>query len=1243
MSGHEDADATARRYRAPFSSNHPIPTVQRYKKEKQEKEATYGGVEEEQEASRTQRARDAYDRYKHGDEAQRDDEGPYKSENKNLQATATPDGEGDKEITTLDQSKEQPIEEAAKDTSEADISQDPKEQRKQMKKRKGDAAREVTDPVTHLPVRIHDFTERDLKNTPENEPNPGLRSRTGTEQMENPEDDPQIKADDAFQRDAHSAMDVVFPPPNFEEVKKQLSRVFEQAIIAGIGTLSIFAIGISLLGHFSGFDKSGTYISILTVIGGLVSAITVWVLHQWAKNKINDVWENETWESERQAGKRIAAKNQIAESTHWLNSFLASVWPLINPDLFVAIQDQLEDVMQASLPKMVRMVSVEDLGQGSESLRILGIKWLPSGAAAQSVGEDGSIQKKKKSNGESDRKVPGEGEVEQNSDQEKKKSSDGGGDGQPDHDEGQENIAEGMEAEEGEFINLEVALSYRARGAGKGLRSRAKNAHLYMAFYLIGGVKFPVWVEMHGFVGVLRLRMQLTPDPPFVSLCTLTFLGQPKVDLSCVPLSKHALNIMDLPLISNFVQSAVDAGLSTLVAPRNMTLDLKDMLVGDDFKKDTTARGVLMVTVKRGFDFKEGDSGIGPLKSGSSDPYVSVGWAKFSKPVWSTRVLMGEMEPYWQETAFILVTPEELNVDERLRLQLWDSDRTSADDDLGRIELDLKHIMRNENSNGKLWDRQDGFRSIKKAESMPGQIEWSVGYFSKLRMQESQLASQTKEPGVKNMEDLRKLVEQESERKLREAKKDETEEIEQQKAQDLKEREDELITHAPPPDGYPTGILSIQIHNITGLELQAINKREQSKKDNNSEVDEEGDDLPSAYCTIILNHQKIYKTRTKPKNSKPFFNAGCERLVRDWRNTEIHLSIRDARVHENDALLGIVHLPLSKLFEKRSQFSEFFPLSGGVGYGKVRVSMVFRAVKLQAPRELLGWDFGTVEIQPSVHAGEGLPQDLHDKRIKLHTNIGKAKLTALGDGTWSSSPKSSSSSSSPRTLKLAVRRRYSSPLILEFRDSSLLRDSTLAFAVLWLKDLPDNDTVTLTLPVWKGDLARASQNTLSDCGQRHGSIVVSLTFWSGLSGYHARFAGKDGNMADVMEVLDCAADVASDDNALNFTDDDAGTSSSSSSSSDSSSSDDDEDTPTGSEKSTNDNSNDDGSRGIIDSVRDYKHNAKQLHRKNRGLMQWKGPRTAAWLKGKAKRTEKGLAGLFSHHDGGREAGIETEV
>lgn len=50
----------------------------------------------------------------------------------------------------------------------------------------------------------------------------------------------------------------------------------------------------------------------------------------------------------------------------------------------------------------------------------------------------------------------------------------------------------------------------------------------------------------------------------------------------------------------------------------------------------------------------------------------SVGWAKFGKPVWSTRVIIDEMEPVWDETAFVLVGVNELNAEERLRVQLWE-------------------------------------------------------------------------------------------------------------------------------------------------------------------------------------------------------------------------------------------------------------------------------------------------------------------------------------------------------------------------------------------------------------------------------------------------------------------------------------------------------------------------------------------------------------------------------------------
>ena len=886
------------------------------------------------------------------------------------------------------------------------------------------------------------------------------------------------------------------------------------------------------------------------------------------------------------------------------------------------------------------MVSVEDIGQGSESVRILGIKWLPTGAASKTVGADGKLQKTNSNDKQkSDRSVPGQGQID-----------DGGGDDENDQsqdtkqgkeqrkqsEQENQNISEGMEAEEGEFVNMEIAFAYRARSDGKGIAKRAKNAHLYLGFYLPANIKVPVWVELSGVVGVMRLRLQLTPDPPFFSLCTLTFMGQPKVDMSCVPLVKKGLNIMDVPVISNFVQSAVDAAMAEYVAPKSLTLDLKEMLMGDDFKKDTAARGVLVVRVKHAFDFKEGDSGFGPIKSGSADAYVTAGWAKFGKPVWSTRVIQSDMQPAWDETGYILVTPDELNVRERLRVQLWDSDRMTADDDLGRIEVDIRELMKDERSNGKMWDREDGFRSLKAGEGMPGKLSWSVGYFSKTRILEEQVRAQKEEPEIKSIEALKRKVNEESERKLREMNKDATSELEQQKEQDLKEHEDRIIIATPPPKDYPSGVLSIVIHQITGLELEKINKNQQSKDENASDEEEEGEDLPSAYCTIILNHQKVFKTRTKPKNAKPFFNAGCERFIRDSNTAEIMISVRDARVHEDDALLGIVVLPLKDLFKHRSQIMDIFPLSGGVGFGKCRISMVFRSVQLQVPRQFLGWDYGTVEIKEEIKVLSGEDQ-VHGLRLKARTSLGRGKWNAGDDrGIWKAKR--------GKPVCLAVKKRYATPLVFDFRSSSVLKDSTPAFSVFWLKEIADDEETTIKLPIWKGDLQRAETNVLESYGDQVGEMELTLKFWRGLSGYHSPLADKDQNIADVMEVLDCAEDNDENLDTEGAVDDDYREDTSSSSSSD------DDDDPDGLErrkdlfksnkKEGSDLSND-GQRGVVDSIRDYKTHRKQLHRRNRGLMQWKGPRTVQWMANKVEKGGKRVGGLFSHHE--RDTEIETEV
>lgn len=716
-----------------------------------------------------------------------------------------------------------------------------------------------------------------------------------------------------------------------------------------------------------------------------------------------------------------------------------------------------------------------------------------------------------------------------------------------------------------------------------------------------------------------------------------------------------------------------------------MTLNIQDMIAGDDFKKDTRTRGVIVARIKRAFDFKEGDPAVPMIREGSADPYVSIGWAKFVKPLWSTRVILSEMEPHWEETAYILVTPDELNVDERLRVQLWDSDRFTADDDLGRIEMDLKELIRNPETRGKMSDRVDGFKALHAGEGLPGKLEWSVGYFPKTRITEEQLKKQKHAPEIRSKQALDEMVETAASRKLREAKKDESREIEQLKLQQYKEVEDAMIISAPPLHDRPSGILSIQIHEATGLEVRAQHNASRYNDDPEpSGFEEQGDELPSTYCNIILNHQKIYRTRVKPKNAKPFFNAGTERFVRDWRTAEVYIVIRDARVHEDDPVMGIVRLPLIDVMKRRCQINNTYPLYGGVGYGRIRVSMIFRSVDSQLPKSMLGWEWGTLVLNPRITSGPDFPSDLQHRRLKIQTTVNAAHMRAHKDEhAWASRHNNG--------IHLGVRRRYSSVLVIQFRKEARFVDKTAAFAVLWLCDVSDNEEVALSLPVWKGDLKRATTCYLDSYGDKVGTINVKLKFCRGLSRYHKKLAKHDKHLSDVMEVVETArfqtsSNEQNDPGALKgaskkvtdttgqcqgssspHAEGDSSTNESEDSSSSSSSSSSDteaEDTPSrrkrlkqklshphrshrGSNASSSNFSTGtadeekDGKRNVWDSYQEYREHSKQINRRHRGVMQYKSARTMWWMKHKVEHLQDRISGVFEHHERG--TGIESEA
>ena len=91
-----------------------------------------------------------------------------------------------------------------------------------------------------------------------------------------------------------------------------------------------------------------------------------------------------------------------------------------------------------------------------------------------------------------------------------------------------------------------------------------------------------IWIQVEGLVVTARLRIQMVPQMPYIRNMTFTLMGVPKVEISAIPMSKALPNVLDLPLISGFVQSSIAAAANEYVAPKSMTLNMARELLPYD-------------------------------------------------------------------------------------------------------------------------------------------------------------------------------------------------------------------------------------------------------------------------------------------------------------------------------------------------------------------------------------------------------------------------------------------------------------------------------------------------------------------------------------------------------------------------------------------------------------------------------------------------------------------------------------
>ncbi|KAF7717984.1 Uncharacterized protein PECH_004687 [Penicillium ucsense] len=829
-------------------------------------------------------------------------------------------------------------------------------------------------------------------------------------------------------------------------------------------------VGIALAIIFLGRVFGGSLLGLVPLAFCVTSGVWLWV------QEVIKSGRQMEWKSEELRG-QMATANLLPESVEWMNSFMSVIWGLIPPDMFTPMADTIEDIMQASAPGVVENVRIAEIDQGSNPLRILSMRALP----------DNHVN-----------------HLKENSHLENIKNKD---------------PQEAAAVEEGgSYYNMEASFAYHAQPSSESTSSKARNMHMNLVFYLgirgLFGVPFPVFVELTELVGTVRLRFQLMPEAPFMKEVTFSLVGIPHVRAGCMPMLKRGVNILNLPLISKFVNYAISTACAMFAAPKSMTLDLSMLLKGDDIQKDTQAIGVMWVRIHRAVGLSKQDRR--GSEGGGSDPYINLSFSKYGKPMYCTRVITDDLNPIWEETAALLVTPELIKANENLSVELWDSDRHTADDICGKVELPIREMLQHP---GQMYPQVSDLQGLEDGTDMPGELHWEVGYFGKPKLRPELRTDGRKKDLPENLQGNPTFEDDKG---------------------TITNDEEDAVAHTPPDPLWPSGILSVIVHQIVNLELNNVNGSDGNRKGKEFEpakpygenTEEEGKQLPTSYCKIQLNDELIYKTRAKAVSSKPIFNAGTERFVRDWRSAVVTVTVRDQRYREHDPVLGVVPIKLSDVLKTSSQVTRWYPLDGGIGFGRIRISVLLRHVETKLPPNMLGWDVGTFEFSGERIVAKGYG---HHGKIKLRTSgstgkvgrrvatlEGKDLIFDISDQTYRDG------------LRLPVKHRYRSPVVFEFHNQS--KRGAAAYAVLWLQHLIDNEELDIDIPIWTTkNGSRLTQNYVTEENYKSkmnpgledltevGRLQFRCMFSPGTDESHERFV-TDNDSRETFEAWEtCAA------------------------------------------------------------------------------------------------------------------------
>ena len=228
------------------------------------------------------------------------------------------------------------------------------------------------------------------------------------------------------------------------------------------------------------------------------------------------------------------------ETCEWINHIIERFWGVFEPAISAQVIDNVNAVLRANKPAFLDSIELSEFTLGSSAPAILGAQVYPHVTDADNIQVDLEMSF-----------VPSDS------------------------------------------VLPEVYLPYRKRGY-------VWNSKIVLSTRIgrgIVGVDVPVMINEIMFHGKLRAHLTLAPSIPFVKTVQVCFMQDPDFDFILKPLK--ALDIMDLPGLSNWLNSTIRTNVhAQLVNPNKITIDVMELLAAKKKGEgEGKAIGIAKITV----------------------------------------------------------------------------------------------------------------------------------------------------------------------------------------------------------------------------------------------------------------------------------------------------------------------------------------------------------------------------------------------------------------------------------------------------------------------------------------------------------------------------------------------------------------------------------------------------------------------------------------------------------------------